>query len=185
VRTIDIEGVVSAETEMGTEIAAVLVGFEFEISDGVVLVHTQAGERLRRDAMAAIFVETLGLPEGDRDYFIDDNGTRYEAEINALARAGVTIGCNPPTDNRYCPDRLVTRGEMAAFLVRHFKYSDDGGGRLFVDTGDSVFRGDIDRIATAGVDDGCNSTQRQYCPTRDLTRAEMVTALLRALEIVD
>jgi hypothetical protein len=34
--------------------------------------------------------------------------------------AGVTLGCNPPTNDEYCPDDLVTRGQMAAFLKRGF-----------------------------------------------------------------
>jgi hypothetical protein len=41
----------------------------------------------------------------------------FHADIDAIADAGVTTGCatNP---SRYCPDRFVTRGEMAAFLNR-------------------------------------------------------------------
>ena len=35
-----------------------------------------------------------------------------------LANAGVTRGCNPPRNDRFCPDDYVTRGQMAAFLVR-------------------------------------------------------------------
>jgi hypothetical protein len=37
-----------------------------------------------------------------------------------LAAAGVTNGCNPPSNDRFCPDSYVTRGQMAAFLVRAF-----------------------------------------------------------------
>ena len=36
----------------------------------------------------------------------------------ALAAAGVTRGCNPPVNDRFCPADLVTRGQMAAFLYR-------------------------------------------------------------------
>jgi hypothetical protein len=35
-----------------------------------------------------------------------------------LAAAGITQGCNPPQNNRFCPNDVVTRGMMAAFLVR-------------------------------------------------------------------
>ena len=30
----------------------------------------------------------------------------------------MTLGCNPPNNNRFCPDDYVTRGQMAAFLKR-------------------------------------------------------------------
>ncbi|MDH4307732.1 MAG: S-layer homology domain-containing protein [Acidimicrobiia bacterium] len=36
----------------------------------------------------------------------------------ALAAAGVTRGCNPPVNDRFCPAEPVTRGQMAAFLHR-------------------------------------------------------------------
>ena len=37
--------------------------------------------------------------------------------IEQLAREGITSGCGPTT---YCPDAVVTRGQMAVFLVRAF-----------------------------------------------------------------
>ena len=48
----------------------------------------------------------------------DDDGSVFEIDIEALAAAEVTSGCNPPTNNRYCPHSRVSRGQMAAFLVR-------------------------------------------------------------------
>jgi len=50
--------------------------------------------------------------------FCDDDGSVFEHDIERLAAAGITEGCNPPTNDRYCPDAAVTRGMMAAFLVR-------------------------------------------------------------------
>ena len=35
-----------------------------------------------------------------------------------LARTGVTVGCNPPTNTLFCPSDLVLRGQMASFLAR-------------------------------------------------------------------
>src|SRR5690606_824719 len=52
-----------------------------------------------------------------RAHLIDIDGI-YENDIVWLALAGVTRGCNPPTNDRYCPDDPVTRGQMAAFLHR-------------------------------------------------------------------
>ncbi len=42
----------------------------------------------------------------------------FGTEIQWLVDAGVFKGCNPPDNNRFCPDRFATRGQMAAFLER-------------------------------------------------------------------
>ena len=44
--------------------------------------------------------------------------TIFEHDIDCLATAGVTKGCNPPANDRYCPNDKVTREQMAAFLHR-------------------------------------------------------------------
>ena len=41
----------------------------------------------------------------------------YDA-INRIAQAGITVGCDPPTNNNFCPDRILTRAEMATMLTR-------------------------------------------------------------------
>jgi hypothetical protein len=50
--------------------------------------------------------------------FTDDDTSIFEADIEWLAGAGVTLGCNPPTNDNYCPNDSVTRGQMAAFMHR-------------------------------------------------------------------
>ena len=48
--------------------------------------------------------------------FGDVSSSIHESSIDALAAAGVTVGC--ATDPlRYCPDQPVTRGQMATFLA--------------------------------------------------------------------
>ena len=56
------------------------------------------------------------LPAGGT--FTDDNGNVHEGFIEAIAAEGITRGCNPPINDLYCPGDQVTRGQMAAFLVR-------------------------------------------------------------------
>jgi hypothetical protein len=73
---------------------------------------------LPREQMAEFLVRTFGLPASATDYFGDDAGSRYQASINALRQAGITIGCDPDDPARYCPDRSLTRDEMATFFVR-------------------------------------------------------------------
>ena len=50
--------------------------------------------------------------------FTDDDGSVFERDIEWLAANGITFGCNPPTNDNYCPNGNVTRGQMAAFLHR-------------------------------------------------------------------
>ncbi len=50
--------------------------------------------------------------------FNDDDGNPHESAIESIAEAGITKGCNPPANDRFCPDGVVTRGQIAAFLVR-------------------------------------------------------------------
>jgi peptidoglycan hydrolase-like amidase len=77
------------------------------------------GERvLSREEMAALMARTLHLPASPTDFFIDDSGSQFQSAINKIAEAGITVGCNPPNNNRFCPEDAVTRGQMAAFFKR-------------------------------------------------------------------
>jgi hypothetical protein len=138
---------------------------------------------ITRGQMAAFLVRALGLTDRLDDPFIDDDDSIFEADIERLAAAGITKGCNPSEGNtKFCPDGKVTREQMAAFLVRALHYTDDGGGDLFIDDDDSIFEGDIDRLGTAGVTKGCNPpTNDRFCPSGNVTRGQMAAFLHRAL----
>jgi hypothetical protein len=71
-----------------------------------------------RGQMAAFLVRALDLGRSDAVDFVDDEGSVFEADIQSLAAAGITRGCNPPANDRFCPNDAVTRGQMAAFLKR-------------------------------------------------------------------
>lgn len=114
--------------------------------------------------------------------FRDDDGNMFEEEIERLARAGVTSGCNPPANDLFCPDGAVTRGQMAAFLVRALEWEGRPAEGDFVDDEGSVFETDIELLAGAEVTRGCNPPDNsRFCPHRAVTRAEMATFLGRAL----
>lgn len=76
-----------------------------------------ADRPLLREEMATLLVRAFGLPPSDVDWFVDDDANPRQADINALAASGVTIGCgeNPP---RYCAEETVTRAQMASFFTR-------------------------------------------------------------------
>ncbi len=134
-----------------------------------------------RGQMAAFLNRAFDLPSTTTDYFIDDNDSVFEGDINRLAASGITKGCNPPTNDRFCPDGKVTRGQMAAFLVRAYRYTAGLGADLFIDDDGTVFEADNDRLGTAGVTRGCNPpTNDRYCPNNFVTREQMAAFLYRA-----
>jgi hypothetical protein len=140
-------------------------------------------ENVTRGEMAVFLVRAFNYADnGGGNLFVDDNGLFYENSADRLRTAGVTLGCNPPANDRYCGDRSVTRGEMAAFLVRALGLVDDGGGNLYTDDDSSVFEGAIDRLGTAGITQGCNPpTNNRFCPAAFVTRGQMAAFLTRAL----
>ncbi len=137
-----------------------------------------------RGEMASFLVRALDLPAASPAGFVDTATSVHAATIDSLAAAGITYGCDPPDYDRYCPGDAVTRGQMAAFLVRALHYTADGGGDRFVDDDDSVFEADIDKLATAGVTFGCNPPDNdRFCPNDAVTREQMASFLTRALDL--
>lgn len=132
-----------------------------------------------RGEMASFLVRALRLPPSGDDPFSDDTGSVHEEAVNALAAAGITKGCDFPVGDLFCPGRPVTRGEMAAFLVRGFGYGEYPGTDFFVDDGGSGFEGDINRLAAAGITTGCAIDR--YCPGETVSRGQMAVFLTRAL----
>jgi len=70
-----------------------------------------------RNHMAALMARSLNLTTESGDYFTDDDGSQFEPYINAIADAGITLGCD---DDRFCPFGTVTRAQMASFLERAY-----------------------------------------------------------------
>jgi lipoprotein-anchoring transpeptidase ErfK/SrfK len=136
-------------------------------------------EPVSRAQMASFLVRALDLPPSSRDAFRDDDGMSAEDDINALAAAGITSGCE---DGRYCPARNVRRDQMATFLVAGF---DLAASRVdfFADDNRNVHRDNIGALAAAGITTGCNDLQSRYCPHRSVNRAQMATFLARGLEL--
>ena len=138
-------------------------------------------ESVTRGQMAAFLVRALHLTDPGTVDFIDDNNSIFQADIEKLATAGITKGCNPPTNNMYCPNGNVTRGQMAAFLVRALHLTDPGTVD-FIDDNNSIFETDIEKLATAGITKGCNPpTNNMYCPNDNVTRGQMAAFMHRAL----
>ena len=129
--------------------------------------------------MAAFLVRALDLKPlaNSTTQFVDTSGSVFEAEIEILHEHGITNGCSA---TEFCPTELVTRGEMAALLVRAFDLPPGAGGS-FVDEAKSYFEDDIAALAASGVTSGC--TFNRYCPDRPVSRQEMAAFLVRVLAL--
>ena len=139
-----------------------------------------------RDAGDVYVTQVFREPADPSTYdgrFADDETSPHQASIEAIADAGITDGCNPPTDNRFCPSLDVPRAELAAFLDRALDLPDAAHDHFSDDTR-SVFEADINAVAAADVSAGCNPPDNdRYCPERSVPRGEMATFLARAVDL--
>jgi poly-gamma-glutamate synthesis protein (capsule biosynthesis protein) len=120
-------------------------------------------------------VQAEELPPGGT--FFDDDGNIHEGAIEAIAALGITRGCG---GDLYCPDAPVTRGQMAAFLVRSF-HLQPSSTDVFIDDDASVFERDIQALAAAGITRGCGTDT--FCPERPLLRGELAAFMVRAMHL--
>ena len=125
----------------------------------------------------AVFVEFTVLGDIASSVFVDD--------IVWLAEEDITRGCNPPDNDQFCPDKTVTRGQMAAFLVRFLDLTDIDPAIEFADTSGNILEQDILKLATAGITRGCNTDGTLFCPDKGVTRGQMAAFLVRALVLND
>jgi len=113
--------------------------------------------------------------------FCDDDNSIFESDIEKIAAAGITLGCNPPANDRFCPEDRVTRGAMAAFLARALDLPSSGA-IDFIDDNGSIFESSIQKIAAAGITLGCNPpANTMFCPNDYVSRGQVAAFLARAL----
>ena len=121
---------------------------------------------ITRGELAHLMADALDLPPTSNDFYDDDDGSQYEGDINRLAEQGLTIGCG---DTSFCPDALASRAELASFVARALSLA-PATQDYFTDDDDSPHQADINRLAEAGITDGCAPTR--YCPDDTVTRVE-------------
>ena len=156
--------------------------------DGV-FVGTECGthmfcpsEPLLRWQMAVWIVRVL---EGEEPAPIDnhrfkdvDEDDWYGPHVERMYELNVTRGCGDGTG--FCPDREVTRAQMAVFLTRAFNLP-VGPQPGFVDVPvDAWYADQVSALAASGITKGCGDGSG-FCPSRSTTRAQMATFLHRAI----
>jgi uncharacterized protein YkwD len=136
------------------------------------------GASVTRAGVAGPLAKVLKLPAAPHDYFRDDDGMSAEKALNALARAGILKGCNPPRNDRVCPTSRITRAQIATVLMRAFSIP-PASRDYFTDDATSVHQRAINAMYAAGITKGCNAAQTRFCPTGVVTNAELASFLIR------
>ena len=117
----------------------------------------------------SVYVQTITFG----DVMPDDWAFEY---IEAFYSHGITTGCAP---YYYCPDKNVTRAEMAVFIERATgTFTPPTVSLTFTDTSAHWAKYWIEKFRADGITTGCGSNV--YCPDQNVTRAEMAVFIERA-----
>jgi hypothetical protein len=136
--------------------------------------------------------EAAWAASGDLGPFIDDDGHPGEPYLEWLAGLGAVQGCNPPRNDRICPDRVLSRAEAAKILVRvgvrvgtipppgaaPDRFVDDEG--IWGGAAESL----ANHLAALGIIDGCDPpANRHFCPLALLRRGHVAKIVVRAFDL--
>lgn len=126
----------------------------------------------------SVFVVRDGLAySGTRTVEVFGDITDNIEEIVWLREQGITHGC---ATHSFCPDRVVTRGQMAVFLSRALDLPPAEMDHFDDDT-DSAFEDPINRLAEAGIAHECEP--HRFCHDEPMTRAELAGFMAGALNL--
>ena len=124
-------------------------------------------------------------PVGTTTGFADVPVTYWAAPwIKQLAAEGITTGCG---GGNYCPGTLVTRAQMAIFLLRSkhgagYLPPAVGSGTGFTDVPNTYWAAAwVKQLAAEGITSGCAANL--YCPESSVTREQMAAFLSRTFGI--
>jgi hypothetical protein len=148
---------------------------------------------MTRDEMAAFLERAKRGPT----YAFTATGTRFAdvplshwaaKYIEQLSVDGITSGC-AASPARFCPDNLVTRAQMAPFMLkgRYGSTFNPGtaSGSVFADVpATHAMAAWIERLYSYGITTGCTGTPRNYCPDASVTRGQVAIFLMRAFGLV-
>ena len=108
--------------------------------------------------------------------FVDSIDHSLAEHISWAVAMGITSGCDIA---EFCPNRAVTRGELAAVLASALGLPATDTDHFTDDSG--PFEVEINRLAEAGLVKGCAPSR--FCPDAIVTRGQSATILDRALDL--
>ncbi len=102
--------------------------------------------------------------------------------IEQLAADGITGGCG---GGNFCPNQIVSRSQMAIFLVRAkhgAAFVPPTAIGIFTDVPVGSFGADyIEQMVADGVTSGC--TANTFCPSNSVSRAQMAVFMVKAFNL--
>jgi hypothetical protein len=101
--------------------------------------------------------------------------------IGKLSASGITAGCG---GGNFCPDAIVTREQMAAFLIKAVGILNPPtpGIQRFNDVPPAnIFYAFIEQMALLQITLGCSSSPPLYCPSDPVSREQMAAFIIKAL----
>lgn len=165
--------------------AAIHCVWKWDLTNGTTPTTYSPFASVTRAQMASFVARLIreagsDLPDGD-DAFVDDESSAHEADINALAAAGIAWGTGPDT---YSTSQNVTRAQMAAFLIRSYHYFSRQdiatGNDYFADDDGHPLEGDVNLAAEVGFAGG--NADGTYRPQEPVRRDHMALFLARWLD---
>ena len=124
-------------------------------------------------------------PAGCEGRFCDDDDSVHQPGIERVAEWGITTGCDPGDPYLFCPNRQVTRAQMAAFLYRAVARADGedppaaGGAELSDVPADAWYRAYAQWAVSTGV---FAAPGGEFTPNAAVTRADMAIMLVAAFD---
>lgn len=147
-------------------------------------VTVRPDRKITRAEFIELLVKTLSLkmsPDREPTNFSDvESGKWYYKSVNIASSLGIAKGVSKTT---FGPDRYITRGEIAALIVRAFAYTiafDEGVSKTFKDVGQGYWASrEIDKASSVEIISGYKGSL--FKPFEYATRAEAMTMLYNAL----
>jgi len=134
-----------------------------------------------RGNMAIMLARAIGAQTSQSDHFDDDDGHLAEGAIDALIDAGIPMSCDKAM---VCPDRPITRGEMATLITRAFSWDHLGNPEQYLDLDGSPFRAALAKLADRGGLLTCDPpVNRRLCPDATVRRDEALYALIAVMRL--
>jgi hypothetical protein len=130
-------------------------------------------------AMVLMLTPAVGSSRPSMERFVTEDGFLGDVAIGSLGNAGIAISCEVDGP---CPDRPITRGEMASLISRSFHWSDDVDASRFIDTADSPFEAELVNLVDRGGLLTCDSPlDTRLCPNAGVRRDEAIFALVTVM----
>ncbi len=127
-----------------------------------------------------------GSGQESSNRFSDDDGNIHEENIEIIAALGITVGCNPPDNDHYCPSRPVSRAEMAALMIRALGDTAENGHTVSrfsdVPQGTWYFKY-VERLIDLGIVTADSGSL--FGPSEPMTRLEMAVWMARGFDPVN